>query len=353
MHTFRINRPRPLRQQGSALLLAMIFSSILAVVAIPTYLKLSQNTVALAYRAHYNVAAVNLAESGIEYAVHTISEVVAGRSDWDDWTVVGNDASIALDSYTYVGDITGTLSIYIIGYQSEAPEVLSKATIEFPNQADIEKYMYAQISSSSSRGLFAYGMLTKNSINAGGGVVFDSWISGADQDSSAAFQFYDASLSRDSASIATASTAAGAIDLGSSDVYGTAAVGSSENSGLTMGWGGHVGPRDASLWHPSDSEHLELKDPKGWKVSLETGALKTGFSASFEDITAPDLELTDLRYTYQLPYTDRQKKSNASSTWYENVYVNQETIGSPGRARCLSLIHLSSNRMQFCESKAT
>tara|TARA_B100000614_G_scaffold229702_1_gene222279 strand:- start:439 stop:1449 length:1011 start_codon:yes stop_codon:yes gene_type:complete len=133
------------------------------------------------------------------------------------------------------------------------------------------------------------------------------------------------------------STAAGAIDLGSSDVYGTAAVGSSENSGLTMGWGGHVGPRDASLWHPSDSEHLELKDPKGWKVSLETGALKTGFSASFEDITAPDLELTDLRYAYELPYTDRQKKSNASSTWYENVYVNQETIGSPGESTVLEL----------------
>lgn len=321
----------------------MIFSSILALIAVPTYLRLSNNTLKLSYRTHYNMAALNLAESGIEYAVHAIKEAQDGTDNWSEWTKQGNDVIKALDPVTFTGSTQGNLSIYIINYESDSPEVVAKSEISLPNQPTISRYMYAQVAASSSRGLFAYGMLTKDTISASGGVVFDSWDSDPDNDPDTPPEFYNSSKSNDNVAIASASSADGAISLGSSDVYGTAAVGSSGNKGLSVGWGGQVGPKDASEWHASDTEALWAKDPPGWKVSTQTGALTTGFTATFEDIAAPSLTATDNRTSYQLPYTDKQLKSNPWSSWYQNVYVDQETLGAPDRVTILELDQLKVN----------
>lgn len=326
---------------GSALLVTVIFTSILGLIAIPTYLSLSRNTLTLANRTHYNAVAVNLAEGGIEYGVHTIRNTSVVRNAWNGWTTVDGDAYKKLPETDYVGNIHGELSVYVIGYDSDSPEVLSKATIHLGNQPPIEKYMYADVRSNSTRGLFAYGMLVKDYIHAEGGVEFDSWISDPDGDPNTPIQFYADHLSRDSVAIATVSTEDGAIRLGSSDVYGTAAVGSGSYRGLDVGWGGQVGPRDPNKWHWSDKEYLWAKDPPGWKVSTKTGALTTGFTASFEDIsvgiTTPRFDLTDPRARYRLPYTYEKEVSNGYSTWKENVYIDEETLGSPGQSSVLEL----------------
>lgn len=99
---------RESKQAGSALLISMIFSTLLAVISVPIYLRLSQNTLSLLNRAHYNVAAVNLSESGVEYAVQTIKEAAEGRADWTDWTTEGSDIYIALDPVNYAGNVAVT-----------------------------------------------------------------------------------------------------------------------------------------------------------------------------------------------------------------------------------------------------
>jgi hypothetical protein len=198
--------------------------------------------------------------------------------------------------------------------------------------------MYASISASSTQGLFAYGMLTKDFIKASGGVAFDSWTSDPDNDPSTPYVPYSSGVATDKVAIATASTSANAITIGSSDVYGTAAVGSSDYSGLYVGWGGQVGPKDMSEWDSSDTDELWKKN--GWLVSTQTGALSTGFTASFEEVTAPSLTATDARIDYKLPYTDKKLVSNKWSSWYQNVYVDEETIGADGATTILVLDEL-------------
>ncbi|WPJ93940.1 hypothetical protein SH580_10875 [Coraliomargarita algicola] len=325
-------------KQGSALIIAMIFTTVLAVIAIPSYLNLSNQTLKQSNRVFYNTAAINLAESGVEYAVQAIMLQSENNYNWSNWTLTGGSALKTLDEIVFTGDIKATTKISIYNYSSDAPEVVVKSTINMPFGPAIEKYMYASISASSTQGLFAYGMLTKDFIKASGGVAFDSWTSDPDNDPDTPYIPYSSRVATDKVAIATASTSAGAITLGSSDVYGTAAVGSADYSGLSVGWGGQVGPKDMSEWDPSDTDELWKKD--GWLVSTQTGALSTGFTAAFEDITAPSLTPTDYRLDYKLPYTDRREVSNKWSTWYQNVYVDEETLGAPNTLTILNLDEL-------------
>jgi hypothetical protein len=321
---------------GSALIIALIFTTILGVIAVPSYLRVCSQTFKDSNRAFYNMASIYLAESGVEYAVNAIMTENGGSYyNWGGWSIQGDDAYIQLEDRIFKGEIKGTIKVYIYNYASGAPEVVSKATVVLPTSALLHKYMYASISASTSRGLFAYGILTKDFIKASGGVVFDSWESDPDNDPSTPFIPYSNGVATDKVAIATVGTGADAIQIGSSDVYGTAAVGSADYSGLDVGWGGQVGPKDRSEWDPSDTYQLWKKN--GWLVSTQTGALSTGFTAEFKEVTAPSLTLTYLWPEYKLPYTDKKKVSNKWSTWYENVYVDEETIGQAGVATTLDM----------------
>jgi hypothetical protein len=324
--------------QGSALIVSIIFTTILAVIAIPSYLSLSNQTLRQSNRSFYNGAAINAAESGIEYAVQAVMLQSENNYSWNNWSISGNDAYITMDDFTLVGDIHASTNVYIYNYADENPEVVVKSTIHLPTGAPVEKYMYASLSASSTRGLFAYGALTKEFIQASGGVAFDSWISDPDNDPSTDYVPYSDSVARDDVTIATVGTDAGAITLGSSDVYGSAAIGSSDYSGLDVGWGGQVGPRDESEWDPADTDELWKKD--GWLVSTQTGALSTSFTADFEEIVAPEVETTELWTSYELPYTDKRTVSNQWSSWTQNVYVDEESIGSSGTETVLNMDEL-------------
>jgi len=70
--------------QGSALITAIIFTTVLSVVAI-TYLDLSNAAMRDSNRAYYNMAAFNLAESGLEHGVQALRQNVNGNLSWKDW----------------------------------------------------------------------------------------------------------------------------------------------------------------------------------------------------------------------------------------------------------------------------
>ncbi|MGZ0707687.1 DUF7305 domain-containing protein [Coraliomargarita sp. W4R53] len=317
--------------QGSALIIALIVLTVLTITAIPSYLKLSNQTLKQSNRVFYNAAAINLAESGVEYAVQAIMLQSENNYSWSNWIISGSDALITLDDVTLTGSIRATTKVIIYNYSSESPEVVVKSTIDQPSGAPVEKYMYASISASSAQGLFAYGMLTKDFIKASGGVAFDSWTSDPDNDPSTAHIPYSSRVATDKVAIATAGTGAGAISIGSGDVYGTAAVGSSDYSGLSVTWGGQVGPKDEDEWDSSDTDELWKKN--GWLVSTKTGALSTSFTAEFEEITAPTLTPTDYRLDYKLPYS----YDDPATSWNDNAYIDEETLGQAGVATILNL----------------
>ncbi len=324
------NRTRNLQnRRGSALIVAVILTAILAV-GISSYLTLSNQTVELAHRTYYRNAAFNLAESGIEHAVWTLNQERAGENPWGEWSFSGDDAHLQIGGFQFNPGLSGNIKIYLRDADDGGLEVVSTGFVQRSgsDQETGSRMLHASISPGGGRGLFAFGMLARNHIRASGGVAFDSWISDPNENPDTPHVPYSYAVSRDKVAVATVSTDLGAISLGSSDLYGTVAVGSASEYGVSVGWGGQVGPRNMNEWDPADTTDLWKKD--GRLVSTATGAVTTNFTANFEEVFVPE-EINPVgRPSYTLPY---HRNPN-------NTYVSKETIGSPGIETVISMDNL-------------
>lgn len=324
--------------RGGILLSVLIILAIMAIM-MSSYLKLSTETLRHADRSFYRIAAYNLAESGLEHgllALRASHESSSYWYAWDAWTIDGDNAKIQLDPFVLEGSVSGLVNILVLNYNSTSPEVITKATIQPTYGREVVKYMYAAFDDSGGRrGLFSFGMLAREHITASGGARFDSWISDPDKDDATPAIPYSRQVARAQASVASASTDISAISLGSSDIFGSVAVGSESEYGLQIGWGGQVGPEDPNEWDEADTTDLWLVD--GRKVSKATGALSTSFTASFESIEAP--ESTIILPAYSLPYQTEVPNSNGHGT--QNTYVDEGTIGAVGEETLIEMPSLS------------
>lgn len=305
-------------RRGSVLIVVIIFTAMLAIV-MPSYLALSNASLRMANRAFYGNAARGLAETGIEHAVWALNQVAEGNDSWDGWQIAGDEARASFGGFSYGGNVTGSVATRIVGYEGENPTAVAEAVIVLHDGSRVSRYMRADLSASPAEaggGIFAYGMLARDSIRAEGGASFDSWNSDPANDGS--YVPYGPVVRKDNVKIASASAATPSIWLGSSDVYGSAAVGGATASALHMSWGGQVGPRDQNLFHEDDKFQLWAKDPPGWLVSQKNhGALTTGFTATFEDVAAPEATI------FNNPYL--------SPTWGEGF------LGADGATQVISL----------------
>lgn len=309
--------PRP-RRRGSVLLTALIFSAIIGLVALPSYLVLSRDALKLSHRGFYNIAVVDLVETGLEHALWAVNS-----KDWSGWdtTSSAGNARRRFTGFDYSGGATGQVWVHVNGYSGPGASAIAKARITLPSGEVLEKWARVTM---KGRSLFAYGLLVREKLTASGGAYFDSWISDPDNNPATPAVAYGAGVARSNAPIASASTATPSIDIGTADIYGTVAVGANTSAGLAMSWGGQAGPRGM---------------PISGSYNVATGALKTGFTASFEKVVAPTGATVVPAYT--LPYNKSVQKTNGHSTWNENVYMDKESIGVTGAATILQLEKLT------------
>ena len=68
----KTNPPRHPRQRGSALIVALIFAAIIAI-SLTSYMRLTTNALKNSDRSFYSIAALNLAEIGLEEAVTALN----------------------------------------------------------------------------------------------------------------------------------------------------------------------------------------------------------------------------------------------------------------------------------------
>lgn len=286
------------RYRGGVLLTALIFSAIIAMVALPSYLALSRNAMKVSHRGFYNVAVVDLAETGLEHALWAIN-----GKDWSGWdtTSTPGDARRRFTGFAYAGGVTGEVAVRVTGYAGAGASAVSRASIRLATGEVLEKWMRITM---TGRSLFAYGLLVRDELTASGGAYFDSWISDPDNNAATPGVAYSTSNRRDNAAIASVSTATPAISIASADIYGTVAVGAATNAGLAMSWGGQVGPRGMTA---------------NAAYNLAAGALKTGFTASFEYPTAPTT--TNVVASYTLPYS----WDDPSTAWNDNIQVTGQS----------------------------
>lgn len=318
-------------RRGGVLITALIFSSIIGMLVLPSYLMLSRQALRTSHRAFYNVAVVDLAETGLEHALWSLNAASGSAADaWTDWTLAGGNASTVIDGFTYSGGVTGKVKVYVAGYGGPGASVVSRAVITLATGEKLEKWMRV---TTKGRSLFEFGLLARDKISAEGGCVFDSWKSDHDDNPLTPPIPYSAAVSRGNGSIAAASTAAPAVTLKpSAKVYGRVSVGTNSGAPITYGHLGWPNTPGANTAAGLQQDWGTTVGPRGSpETFIQNGYLSTGFTASFPAVTAPD-GVTEYRNTYVLSYNDPKKN---------NAYINQETLGSAGTKTVIQLNKLT------------
>jgi hypothetical protein len=272
-----MNPPRPaLRsrrqslcgRRGTVLLVAVLFSVMIAV-AISGYLRLTTTVLKMSQRAIGNNAAVNLAETGLEEAMWSINQTVAGNaSAWSGWYVQANTGTRTISGFDLGQGVTGKVRVYVSNTATSgaAPFIIARATVTLPNgQGDIEKYLKVTL---SLRSTFANGLVAKRTISfSGNSASVDSYNSSKGA--------YNAALGggsfnkNDNGSAGSLAVTVDALSVGNADIWGHVAVGTSDTSGLSVGSNGTVGPFGTA------------------QGTVVASSVTTNFTANFSDTTAP------------------------------------------------------------------
>ncbi|MBL9189741.1 MAG: hypothetical protein JNK23_19830 [Opitutaceae bacterium] len=271
-----VRRPPTLasrKDRGSLLIVAMLLCAIIGI-SLVSYMQLGKTNLSISNRAFYNNAAMNLAENGLEEAMYSINKKIADSSySWtsNGWTAVnsGADARRVLPTsgtYTFDQNATGTVRVYVYGYQGTAPKAVARSTITLGGSASrpIEKWVEVQLRKTSK---FSNGLVAKQSITfAGNNASVDSWNSDPDNNSATAAIPYSAGVKNDKGSVGSISVAVDAILVQNADIWGYASTGSAVPN---VGSNGLIGP---------------FGTPSG---TTDMSRVSTDFTSNFDAVTAP------------------------------------------------------------------
>jgi hypothetical protein len=257
----------PSRNERGSLLIAAMLLTLAIAISLVSFLKLGQTNLNISNRAFYANAAMNLAESGLEQAMWSISKAVDGDSSaWTGWSTSGNAAWRNFSGFTYDANSSGNVRVYVRNYNlASAPAIIARATITPSSGNPIEKWVMVSL---FQRSLFANGLVAKDTLTfSGGNAVVDSYDS--------RLGGYNANLGGGNynkyarGSAGSASVAVSSFTLSNSSIYGNVSIGTSDYSGLSVGPNGLVGDFSAS------------------SGSVDYNRVTTDFTTNFEDSVAP------------------------------------------------------------------
>jgi hypothetical protein len=258
---------RSRQTRGSVLIVAMLLVAVIGL-SLASYLSLNLNSTRLSQRSYMATAAMNLADTGVEEAVWSINQAVAGGSGaWTDWASVGtNDRRRNFTGFTLGAGLTGNVRVFVENATlTSAPRVAARATITPPQGAPVEKWVEVTL---RARSRFANGLVAKQSITfQGNNASVDSWNSDPDRNPGTAPIAYSTSVRNDNGSAGSISVAVSAIALNNADIWGYAATGGAQPQ---------VGPNGSIRGDDT---------PSG--VAVDPARVSTDFTANFDPVTLP------------------------------------------------------------------
>lgn len=260
------------RQSGSTLLVALFASALIGVIC-AGLLVVTQANVGHSRRSFYNQTAGNLAESGIEIGLRALNAARSGSATaWDGWRTSGGNRTITVQATNLGVGATGQTIIAVLSPNSSQPQIAARGIVTLSDGVRVEEWSAVD---TSARSLFSFGLLTRTSINMSGTSFADSWNSDPDSNpNTPSVQYPTGGTASSNAYVGCASSAQPSISLGNGGgIYGRAAVGASSASGVTMGWGAKIGPRN---WNGN-----------GQQIAIATNALVPNLVASFQNFSAP------------------------------------------------------------------
>ena len=256
------------RERGSLLIVAMILCAVIGI-SLASYIQLGRTTLTISNRALYNNAAMNLAENGLEEAMHAINKRVADSTyAWPGWSTDSSSAWIQLPTsgtYTFDQNTSGIVRVHVSNYLGNAPTAVARATVTLGGSSGktIEKWVQIQLRKTSK---FANGLVAKQSITfKGNNASVDSWNSDPDKNSATPAVPYSLAVRHDLGTVGSISVSVDAISIQNADIWGYASTGGTPP---TVGPNGLVGP---------------FGTPAG---TINPSNVSTDFTANFDPITS-------------------------------------------------------------------
>jgi hypothetical protein len=257
-------------ERGSLLIVAMLLSAIIAL-SLGSFLSLASQATQLSYRSFYAGSAMNVAETGLEQGMWAINKRLAGDTNiWSNagWSTVEGSNAVrrTFDLGTLSGGATAQVKVYVsnanlVGFN---PFLLSRSIITPKRGTPIERWIKISL---TKRSRFSTGLVAKETITfSGTKPSVDSYDSrlGA----------YNAALAAggrnryDRGTAGSASLLSDTVDVGNTEIWGFAVVGTSDDSGIDIN-NGSIGPFGTA---------------SGVKAA---GHVLTDFTANFDDVQQP------------------------------------------------------------------
>lgn len=254
-------------RRGSVLIVAMLITAMLALV-LGSYFNLSLTSSRQTRRTFDRDTAFHLAEAGIEEAVWSYNQTLAGSSSaWSDWNTDGVAAWKKFTDFTLTASSTGSVKVYASTTEPTAtakPVVVAESTVQTGAAHPVTQMIEVTL---RRRSFFANGLTARDQLLfRGTNTSFDSWDSDPDRDPATPPVDYTATTRNDLGGIASASVDSTAALINHASIYGYVSTG---GSAPQMGNDGLIGSFDAA------------------PGTVDPARVATDFNASFPNVAAP------------------------------------------------------------------
>ncbi|HSH93269.1 MAG TPA: PilX N-terminal domain-containing pilus assembly protein [Roseimicrobium sp.] len=236
-----MNTRRSIRgQRGSVLIVAMLITAMLALV-LASYFNLSLTSSRQTRRTFDRNTAFNLAEAGVEEAVWSYNQTLAGSTDaWRLWDTDGMAAWRRFNDFTLTSGSTGSVKVYASNTNpsgSTRPSIIAESTVETNTIGTAIQMLEVTL---RRRSFFSNGLTARRTLAfKGTNTSFDSWDSDPDRNPATAPVDYSTANRTDVNGIASASLDTGAVLVNQASIYGYVSTGGQQPK---VGTDGLIGP---------------------------------------------------------------------------------------------------------------
>lgn len=231
---------RSSHDRGSVLIVAMLITAMLALV-LGSYFNLALTSSRQTRRTFDRNAAFHLTEAGVEEAVWSYNQALAGSATaWDGWTNEGAAAWRKFTDFTLTPGSTGSVKVYAsdtLPATNARPVIVAEASVQTGSAAPATQMIEVTL---RRRSFFANGLTAlRKLVFKGRNASYDSWNSDPDNDPSTPPVPYDDALRHDVTGIASGAVENTAVIINNAVIHGYVSTAGAEPQ---VGDAGLIGP---------------------------------------------------------------------------------------------------------------
>jgi len=158
------------REKGAALFLSVLTGVVMLGLTMPFLVKMS-GSYHLTEKSYKSMAAMNLAEAGIERAIWEVN-----FGDISSWSGTGTERTLSISNFTAAdGTVIGDISIIVYNPQLLTPMIESTGIVAWAGSQNITKTLRSGLESGGPLPLFNFGLFGQTGVTLGLNASIDSY----------------------------------------------------------------------------------------------------------------------------------------------------------------------------------